>query len=295
VHRLVTILAVSLAALCLGSGAACAQSGADLSLSPKRIVFGAADRAATLYIFNRGTEAATYGLALADQVMTADGRIRPAAELSGVPEAADALARLKSAEALISFSPRRVTLQPGQSQTVRLRVLRPAELPAGEYRTHLSISAVPPEDLGLTAERAAKPDQGELSVKVVTLFSLAIPVVVRQGPAQVAAAIEKVELQWREAPDGDPSKRAAILAMDMVRSGESSLYGDIEVHTLKGGKAGDVVGGLRGLGVYAEIDRRRVMVPLTASLKSGDSVQVIFKDDDTRPGTTLATANYTIP
>jgi len=295
VHRLVTVLAVALATLCLGRGAAFAQGGADLSLSPKRIVFGAADRAATLYIFNRGTEAATFGLALSDQVMTPDGRIRPAAELSGVPEAADALARLKSAEALVSFSPRRVTLQPGASQTIRLRVLRPADLPAGEYRSHLTISAVPPEDLGLTAENAAKPDQGELSVKIVTLFSLAIPVIVRQGPAQVAAAIDKVELQWREAPDTDPAKRAALLSMDMVRSGESSLFGDIEVRALKGGKPGDVIGGLRGLGVYAEIDRRRIAVPLGASAKSGDSVQIIFKDDDTRPGTVLATAIYTIP
>ena len=294
-HKVAALLAALASASLLWGPAAHAQSGADLSISPKRIVFGQSSRAATLYVINRGAEAATYGLALSDQVMTPDGQIRPAAELATAPEASQALARLKSAKELVSFSPRRITLQPGESQTVRLRALRPAELAQGEYRTHLVVTAVPPEDVGFTAEQAAASDEGQLSVKIVTLFSIGVPVIVRQGPEQVSAKIENLQFQAASASEKGAAKAAGMLSLDLVREGEASLYGDVEVRKLKGGKPGDIVGGVRGLGVYSEIDRRKVTVRLASLPAAGEKLQVVFRDDDARPGTVLATADFVVP
>ena len=59
---------------------------------------------------------------------------------------------VKSAKAMITYTPRRVVLEPHSSQVVRLRVLRPPDLAAGEYRTHLTVTAVPSEDTGVTAD-----------------------------------------------------------------------------------------------------------------------------------------------
>lgn len=266
-------------------------SGADLSISPKRVVLGSADRAATLYIFNRGTQAATFGLSVGDRVMTPDGRIRNPEELAGAADAASALANLKSATAFVSFAPRRVTLQPGQSQTIRLRALRPADLAEGEYRTHLTITGVPPEDTGLTAEQAVAPTEGSLSVKIVTLFSVSLPVVVRQGKVEAAAAIEGARLESRDTPQGP----RAEISLDLVRRGGASLYGDVEVRAMKGGKPGEVVGGMRGVGVYAETDRRHMAVPLSVQPAHGQAYQILFRDDDTQPGTALATTSFTAP
>lgn len=289
------IAALLAAAFSVFAGLAHAADGADLSISPKRVVFGSADRAATIYVFNRGTEAATYGLSLSDQVMTPDGQIRPVKDASGAPDAAAAVANLKSASSFVSFAPRRVTLQPGQSQTVRMRVLRAPDLAPGEYRSHLTITAVPPEDQGLTAEQAADTSQGQLGVKIVTLFSVAIPVIVRQGDAEVAAAFEGLALQSRDVPDKDGPKRVGVVSMDILRQGKSSLYGDIEIRALKGGKPGEMVGYARGIGVYPEIDRRKIAIPLTRLPAHGEVLQVTFHDDDTRPGAVLATGTLAAP
>jgi P pilus assembly chaperone PapD len=272
-----------------------APTGADLSISPKRIVLKPTDRAATIYIFNRGSEAATFALKMGDAVMTPDGQIRTAADLAEAPEAAPAAARLQSATSLVSFSPRRVTLLPGQSQTIRLRALRPEGLADGEYRTHLTITAVPPEDVGFTADQAAKANEGQLSVKIVTLFSVSMPIIVRQGAPEVTAAIGEVRVTPRATAETSAGRPVADLSLDLMRQGKNSLYGDIEVRAMKAGKAGEVIGAARGLGVYAEIDQRRVMVPLMARPTHGEVLQVQFRDDDTRPGTLLATVNYTAP
>ena len=61
------------------------------------------------------------------------------------------------------------------------------------------------------------------------------------------------------------------------------------------GSIGEVIGSARGVGVYTEIDRRRVAVPLTLLPAHGETLQILFRDDDSRPGTVLATANLTAP
>jgi P pilus assembly chaperone PapD len=275
-----------------------AQVGADLSISPKRVTFDETGRSATVYIFNRGSQAATYSLSLVDRVMTPDGQIRTVAEAAGAAEGAAANGRLKSATTLLTFAPRRVTLRPGESQTVRIRVLRPADLAVGEYRSHLTVTDVPPETAGLTAEEAVAPGAGELAVRVVALFSVSIPVIVRQGPADVQAAIDAVRFSVKDqpaAPGTTAPKRTGVLSIDLVRKGASSLFGDVEIRAVKAGKPGEVVGGARGVAVYGEIDRRTLALPLTRIPASGEVLDIVLRDDDTRAGTPLATVDFTVP
>ncbi|MGR4865108.1 hypothetical protein [Caulobacter sp. LARHSG274] len=276
---------------------ATAQVGADLSISPKRVTFDEAGRSATVYIFNRGSQAATYSLGLVDRVMTPDGQIRTVAEAAGAPDGVAAGARLKSAAALLTFAPRRVTLKPGESQTVRIRVLRPADLAVGEYRSHLTVTDVPPETAGLTAEEAAAPGAGELAVRVVALFSVSIPVIVRQGPADVQAGIDAVRFSVKDSPASGAAgaKRTGVLSVDLVRQGASSLFGDVEIRAVKAGKPGEVIGGAKGVAVYGEIDRRTLALPLTRVPASGETLNIVLRDDDTRAGTALATADFTVP
>jgi len=124
----------------------------DINISPKRVVFGPNGRGATVYVFNRGTAPATYSIAVVDRAMMPDGRIEAIDDVNKNAAEASVAARVKSAKSLVIFTPRRVTLQPNESQTIRLRALRPSNLALGEYRTHLTVTALPPEDVGLTAE-----------------------------------------------------------------------------------------------------------------------------------------------
>jgi len=271
--------------------AAFAQSGADLNVSPKRVVFAPDMRSATVYVFNLGGAPASYSIGLVDRVMSADGQIRAVTDPSAQQEAATEIAKLRSAQPLVTFTPRRVILNPGQSQVVRLRVLRPPELANGEYRTHLTVTALPAEDSGLTAEQAAGDPATSVVTRINTLFSISIPLIVRQGPADVNCALENIAMTSRM----DGGRRQAVLSLDLARKGGSSLFGDIEVRVAKAPKSAPPLGVVRGVGVYPEIDRRAIAIPLQLTPQSGDKLEVIFRDDDTKPGQALVVASFSAP
>ncbi|MFC7378311.1 molecular chaperone [Brevundimonas sp. GCM10030266] len=252
-----------------------AQVGADLNISPKRVVFEPGERNATVYIFNQGDQPATYSVELVDRVMLADGQIVAAADH---PEAT-----VDSAAELVQHTPRRITLQPRESQAIRVRA-RPGA--GGEHRTHLTVTALPSETAGFTVEQAVQPGADEVAVQVIALFSVSIPVIVRDGPADARAAVENLQILQAET--------GQVLSLDLVRQGESSVYGDVEV-LLGTGPDAPLATAVRGVAVYPEIGRRTVVTPLPAPLTSGQTVTVIYRDDDARPGEILATATLVAP
>lgn len=283
-----------LPALCalalLPIGGAQAQSAADLNISPKRIVFSGTNRSTLVYIFNRGTEGASYAVDLSDRVMLADGQILSIAEVPADQAAAKATAgRVKSAKTMLTYTPRRVTLGPGESQVVRVRLLPPANLAAGEYRSHLTVATLPPEDVGVTAEQAAQLGDGQLSVKVVSLLALSIPVIVRQDVTAGQASLENLKLE-RVTPVA-PDQQPAYLNLDLARAGTGSIYGSFEVLIDKGRGKTEPLGALRGIAVYPEIERRSLRLGLLRAPVAGEKLVVRFVDEtDNGPGATLATA-----
>jgi len=102
---------------------AAAVGTGDINISPKRIVFGPNGRGATVYVFNRGTAPATYSIAVIDRAMMPDGRIEAIDDADKNSPDASVAARVKSAKTFVVYTPRRVTLQPNESQTIRLRQL----------------------------------------------------------------------------------------------------------------------------------------------------------------------------
>jgi P pilus assembly chaperone PapD len=291
------LVATAGALCCVNPTASLAQGAADLNLSPKRVVFDPQTRSAVVYVFNRGTAASTYNIELSDKVMTPDGQIRDADAVAKLPEGSTPAAQLKSAKSMIVFTPRHVTLEGGASQVIRLRVLRPADLAAGEYRSHLTVTQVPPNDAGLTAEQAAGTDEKQLSVHLTAQFSISIPLIVRQGPADIRAAIDHVSYAVRAAPRSEPGSASSVgvISMDLARQGASSLFGDVEVYTLVKGKQGDIIGALRGVGVYPEVDHRAVDLTLARKVASGEQLMVIYRSQDAKPGDFLAKTDYSVP
>ena len=85
-------------------------------------------------------------------------------------------------------------------------------------------------------------------------------------------------------------KRAAVVALDVVRGGASSVYGNFEVRVVGEKKGADPLGIARGVGVYPEIPRRAVRIPLSRAPAAGEQLEVTFTDDDTSPGKVLAKA-----
>lgn len=286
--------ALVLAAFGLSSVPAFAQDGADLNISPKRIVLSPDMRTATVYVFNRGGAPATYTVTLTDRVMTPDGQVRAVSDPEVKATAGPFIAKLPSAQPLLTYTPRRVTLQPGQSQVVRIQVRRPTDAIAPEYHTHLTVATLPPENAGETADQAAAPEPGALVAKLNTLFSISIAVIVRNGAIDVQGGLDKPTYAIRPSADGK-APATAVLSLDLLRKGADSLYGDVEVRDAKAARNAPVLGAVRGVGVYTEVERRAVDIPLSRVPAKGDQLQITFKDDDTKPGTALATMVFTVP
>jgi P pilus assembly chaperone PapD len=277
--------------------------GANLNISPKRVTFDRADRTATIYVFNQGTAAATFDITLVDRIMQPDGQIMAVTEAQTHPEDKDILDKLKSAQGMLVVSPRRATLEPGKGQTIRIRAAAPVTgdagnpPPAGEYRTHLTVTTIPPRDIGLTAEQAASLTPQELRFQINSVFGLSIPVIVRVGNPDVRGAIENVKLSTQNlSPDGAaPPRPTPVLSFQLVRLGPNSLFGNIDVRGSKDKASANPLAAARGIGVYPEIDRRQVQMPLTRAPQPGEQLEISFKDDDTAPGRLVAKATFTTP
>ena len=297
------LLAIATTTPALAQGAAApvvaptAPSAANLNINPKRITFDRPGKSATISVFNQGNVEGGFDVELIDRVMTPDGQIVPVTDAATKPEIKAIVDRLKSAKAMVVVTPRRIRVAANSGQAIRVRVAATADTPPGEYRTHLTVTGIPPADIGLTAEDAAAQKEGQLSFRVNSVLGISIPVIVRVGPVDVRANIENMALRYENlSPDGRAAPvRTAVLAFDLVRLGANSLFGDLEVRGAKERGNGQPLGAVRGIGVYPEIDRRVVKIALQRVPAAGERLDIQFRDDDTAPGAVLGKASLTTP
>jgi len=287
--RIAAVLAIVLAASAVAAPATSQPSPAQpavtafLNITPKRLTFDRGQRNGTVFLLNQGSGPVTVDIALVDRVMLPDGQIAPVSDSASRQDVKDIAAGLKSARELLQVSPRRVTLLPGRPQTVRVRLSSLPEATAGEHRSHLTITTLPPADTGITAEAAAAGGRAnELRFQITAVYGLSIPLIVRPADAQVGATLESARVEYVE------TDRAAVVALDVVRGGASSVYGNFEVRVVGAAKGAEPLGVARGVGVYPEISRRAVRIPLTRAPAPGERLEVTFTDDDTSPGKVLA-------
>jgi hypothetical protein len=265
-------------------------NGANLNISPKRVTFDRAHRSGTIYIFNQGSAPGTFDIALVDRVMLPDGQILPLADALANPDTKAVADRVRSAQNVLQVSPRRVTLNPGQGQTIRLRVAAAPDDPAVvEVRSHLTISTLPPRDAGATAEAEAAgagAGAGQLRFQINALLGLSVPAIVRLNDPDIRAGVENAHVEFLKIGDAK-GPLTPVLTLDLVRQGANSLFGNIEIKA-QGQPKTPAIGLARGVGVYTEIDRRTIRIPLTRAPEPGEHFEVTFTDDDTSPGKLLA-------
>ena len=286
-----------LASLALAPAAASAQEAgtANINISPRRVIFTPNERTAAVYVFNQGSAPVLVDVSLIDNVMLPDGEI-VAVETGArrdTPEFAAAAQRLRSAKELVLATPSRLNIPAGEGRTVRLRASMPDDGTAREWRTHLTVATVPSRTTGLTADRAAELEPGELSFLVETTFGISIPLIVRNGAPEAAARFGAFSLAEPSAAD-QANGVATVLNVPVGRTGEKSLYGNLEVRAGPGRNA-ELLGIARGIGVYAEQDERLVRIPLTRKPAAGEALTVRFSDEESGTEKLLLTDTYIAP
>lgn len=266
---------------------------ANLNITPKRLTFSRGERSRTVYIYNQGTTPAVFDISMVDRVMLPTGEIEPLSQAEKQPELAPILSHVASAKDMVIATPRRASLAPGKGQTIRILVTAPAGSGAPEYRSHLTVTTVPPRDVGVTAEEAAAAARSNrFSFNVTPTFGISIPVIVRSGTLDVRGAISDVHFAYANmSPDGvAPARRTPTLSFALQRTGANSLFGNIEVRAKNKG----LLGLARGVGVYTEIDQRIIRIPLQRVLTAGEQLEITFIDDDTNPGHIIARTAFVV-
>jgi len=181
----------------------------NLMIAPQRIVLEERERSASVSLINTSNETRTYRLHWVQKKQTENG------EYIDLPSDSN---EVPNASSMLRFSPRQVTLSPGERQTVRIAARRKKGMKLGEYRSHLLFQALPKQEDIPQGGRGAR-------IKINLLLGFAIPVIIRQGALSASAKIRNVEIT-KTLEKGKVFYGAKI---SVQRSGPHTAYGALKV------------------------------------------------------------------
>jgi P pilus assembly chaperone PapD len=232
----------------------------QVMVSPGSIIFEGRDRGGVVFVANTGDTIATYRIEPAHFVMKDDGGL---VEVQGEQPP-------DSAVDMLRYSPRQFQLRPGESQTIRLAVRKPASLAPGEYRAHLKIT-----NLGAVSEMPSVAESDGMSARIKLRVTRAIRVVVRHG-------IEAAETRL----GGVTAKKAGAgqieLSFKLQKAGKSSSRGEYVLFARDRGSGTTTETFFhRGVIVYPEIATRNVTHAIpTASLNGALELCVGYRNTE---------------
>ena len=243
-----------------------APIGPGLLVSPTYVLLEGRARSQSLVLSNRGNAPETYRITIVNRLQKADGQL---VEADKPPEGEG------FAAPLVRYAPREIILPPNKPQTVRLLLQMPANLPDGEYRSHILFQQVP---TAVASEDAATQAAPGISVTIRAVFGVTIPLIVRKGKLTASASLS--DLRLVRAADDQPS-----LALKLNRAGTRSLRGDLTALV-----DGEQAGLLKNVNVFLSTPYRELTIPLTfpGDLK-GHKISVKFTEDEEMPGAASAT------
>jgi hypothetical protein len=204
----------------------------NLLVTPRRVVFDGTKRSIDLSLANIGKDTAIYAISLVQIRMKEDGGF----ETINAPDQGQ-----NFADKNIRFYPRSVTLPPNQAQVVKVQIVNTNQLAPGEYRSHFYFRAVPKaKPLG---EMEAERDTSSISVRLTPVFGITIPALIRIGVSNAKVSLS--DLKFETAVDG-----TANLRLTFNRTGNFSVYGDLNVNYVSPSGTLTRVGSANGVAVY---------------------------------------------
>lgn len=246
----------------------------NLMIMPKRVVFEGSKKTHELNLANTGQDTARYVISLTHYRMKEDGSFE---EMSPTDSSGN------FADKYIRFFPRSVVLGPNESQSVRIQLTQTNKLLPGEYRSHIYFRAIADEKpLGVEVKK--KLDSSAVSVRLIPVFGISIPIIIRVGESTAEVNISDCSLEMVDA-------NTPLLKMTLNREGNMSVYGDITVEHISLGDKVTKVGSIQGLAVYTPNFTRRIKIALdkTAGVDySKGKLYVVYKTQTDVNPTTLA-------
>ena len=254
------------------------QALAGLMLNPTRVVFTKNQRAAQVELINSDSTPATYRISLVNRRMSESGEFTAA----GAPAADE-----RFADAMLTFSPRQVTLLPGSAQVVRVMLRKPADLAAGEYRSHLHFEKLADSSSATSVEQQGAPPQ-QIGVVLNSLVGASIPVIVRHQTSGSSITLDALALQR--------AGQGTQLVFQIARSGDSSVYGDISAVFVPQGGSEQVLAKAAGVAIYTPNPLRKASLAMPAGVNlARGTVHLRFRERAEAGGAVLAEATLALP
>ncbi|NWO04381.1 MAG: hypothetical protein HLX50_01340 [Alteromonadaceae bacterium] len=239
-----------------------APAWSDMLISPTRAYMDTDNRSATLVLRNTADGSRTYRLSWEDKRVNDEGNYEMVEEGEDWPSAAE----------MIRFSPRQITVGPGENQTVRLNFRPPADLEPGEYRSHLKLQVVAEESEPASVIEMDDPEREGVGFRLFMQMSFSIPVIARHQVSVPEVNISEVSVVPATAD------RNMALQVTLDRSGEASSYGELLVEMQRDANSPvEVIGRRKELYVFHETDRKVVRVPLRdKAIPAGSWIRIAY-------------------
>jgi hypothetical protein len=221
-----------------------AAAQGNLLIIPRRVVFEDSKRTQELNLANIGKDTARYVISVVQYRMKEDGNF----EVITKPESGQFFA-----DKNFRFFPRSVVLAPNEAQVVKVQLINTNQLVPGEYRSHLYFRAVPNESPLGEKDTLKKPSS--ITIKLVAVFGIAIPVIIRNGVSTTVTNLSDVALKIGEG-------NVPLLTMKINRAGNMSVYGDIKINYISPKGVITQVGIVNGLSVYTPNTTRKFQMNL---------------------------------
>jgi hypothetical protein len=216
----------------------------DLLVTPKRVVFEGNNQREELSLVNMGKDTTTFSISFVQKNMREDGSFLTLDNSSEVQ---------MSAEPYLRIFPRFVTLAPGEPQVIMIQCRRSSNMAAGEYRSHLYFRSE--KDYKPLGSKNPFKDTTLVSIELIPIYGISIPVIIRTGEVNVTTSFTNLKL-------GVEQNKTPTLEFMINRAGNCSTYGDLVVEYISGQNKPITVGNIKGVGVYTNIDHRKVTVKL---------------------------------
>ena len=225
-----------------------AQAGAVLFIYPTLLIFEGDERSGTITVTNRGDETGTFEMSWTDMTMNADGGL--------VKHEGEAPWSLQS---YVRYSPRRVTLEPLESQVIRIAVRRGLDIPEGEYYSHFRVLTLNSEDPSANLNDAEEQDTGAV-ITIAARSAVAIPIVWRNSQATSSASIDSVRI--------DPDTNQ--LSVEVRRHGPLSVRGYLHLVETAADGTRSFLAEPVPLVIYPSLDARTMAIELHDGVFAGN-------------------------
>lgn len=235
----------------------------NLYVTPNRVIFEGRKMKEVLSLANTGNETATYSISFVQRRMNEDGSFT---SIDTPDEGAP------FADPYLRIYPRQVTLEPKEGQSIVLQVKRSSTMPEGEYRSHIYFRS---EKDYVPLGKETKDTLKTVSVKLIPVFGISIPIIIRVGNTSAITTLSNVSLDFKNQKDE--------LTFTINREGNASVYGDLKVEYIQQNKKPVEIGAMSGVAVYTNIKKRKVVIKLNTedvNLKKGKlRVSYTSRDD----------------